>query len=274
MPKPVTAISFTKTAIVAIKPPTDQERVYVYDKRTPALALCVTQGGGRTFYVYRRIHRRPVRVRLGRFPSLDDDRPSTKASRFLTLLCKLFNYGRRTLRSDKTNACEGVRRYHETTRERFLNEKELKRLIRALASEPEPFRSFFLLSPVTQAGRLQLRRCLGWLPSGDRLSHHMHHRAACVARRGIPRLRKSERHDLRYRRRSRCGLGYGCCRRNDRLTLQRQLNLCWSRPIPFPNSIVDEPRHHDISSSHASIQDRIGGWQVITIWHSPLLRAG
>ncbi len=55
MPKPVTRFSFTRAAILAVKPPTDQERVYVYDKRTPALALCVTKSGSRTFYVYRRI---------------------------------------------------------------------------------------------------------------------------------------------------------------------------------------------------------------------------
>ena len=70
MPKPVTRFNFTRAAIMAVTPPTDQDRVYVYDKRTPALALCVTRSGSRTFYVYRRIHGRPVRVRLGRFPEM------------------------------------------------------------------------------------------------------------------------------------------------------------------------------------------------------------
>ena len=249
MPKPVTRFSFTRAAILAVKPPMDQERVYVYDKRTPALTLCITRGGGRTFYVYRRIHGRPVRVRLGRFPEMTIDqarkqaavvlaeiargndpqeqkralrrqctlrelfdhylethakvhcrekswyedrrlfnrhlpvwharRISTittadiaalhgrvgkktpcQANRLLALLCKLFNYGRRTLKSDRANPCEGVRRFHETTRERFLNEKELKRLFRALASEPEPFRSFFLLLLLTGArkGNVQAMR--------------------------------------------------------------------------------------------------------------------
>ncbi len=36
MPKPATRFNFTSAAIVAVKPPTDQERVYVCDKRTPA----------------------------------------------------------------------------------------------------------------------------------------------------------------------------------------------------------------------------------------------
>ncbi len=53
-----------------------------------------------------------------------------------------------------------MRRFHETTRERFLNDKELKRLFRALASEPEPFRSFFLLLLLTGArkGNVQAMR--------------------------------------------------------------------------------------------------------------------
>ncbi|MCH8150130.1 MAG: site-specific integrase [Planctomycetes bacterium] len=83
-----------------------------------------------------------------------------QAIRLLTLLCKLYNYGRRTLKSDRANPCEGVRRFRETTRERFLNEKELKRLFRALASEPEPFRSFSLLLLLTGArkGNVQAMR--------------------------------------------------------------------------------------------------------------------
>lgn len=80
MPKPVTRFSFTRAAIVAVKPPTDQERLYVYDKRTPALALCVTTSGSRTFYVYRRIHGRPVRVRLGRFPEMTIDQARKQAA--------------------------------------------------------------------------------------------------------------------------------------------------------------------------------------------------
>ncbi len=236
-------------AILAVKPPTDQERVYIYDKRTPALALCVTRGESRTFYVYPRIHGRPVRVRLGRFPEMTIDqarkqaavvlaeiargndpqeqkralrrqctlrelfshylethakihcrekswyedqrlfnrhlpvwharRISTittadiaalhgrigkktpcQANRLLTLLCKLFNYGRRTLKSDRVNPCEGVRRFGEATRERFLSGGELKRLFKALAKEPEPFRSFFLLLLLTGArkGNVQAMR--------------------------------------------------------------------------------------------------------------------
>jgi len=249
MPTPVTRFSFTRAAIIAVNPPRDQERVYVYDKRTPALALCVTRSGSRTFYVYRRIHGRPVRVRLGRFLEMTIDqarrqavvvlseiargndpqaqklalrrqctlgqlfdhylethakvhcrekswredqrlfkkhlpvwhgrrvstittadiaalharigkRTPCQANRLLTLLCKLFNYGRRTLKTDRVNPCEGVRRFDEATRERFLSAGELKRLFKGLAEEPEPFSSFFLLLLLTGArkGNVQAMR--------------------------------------------------------------------------------------------------------------------
>jgi integrase len=45
-------------------------RRWVYDGKTPHLAVCVGTGGSRTFYVYRRIEGRPVRIRLGDFPAM------------------------------------------------------------------------------------------------------------------------------------------------------------------------------------------------------------
>ena len=61
-----------------------------------------------------------------------------QANRPLTLLCKLLNYGRRTLKSYRAHRCDGVRRFHEATRGRFLTADELKRMFTALAKEPEP----------------------------------------------------------------------------------------------------------------------------------------
>src|SRR5262249_53783188 len=45
-------------------------RIYVYDAKTPRLCLCVTAKNTRTFYLYGRIHGKPQRVRLGRFPPM------------------------------------------------------------------------------------------------------------------------------------------------------------------------------------------------------------
>ena len=62
-------IAFTKAAIYSLKPPT-QGREYLYDTKTPALALCITHTGAMSFYVYRRVNGRPERIRLGGFPEI------------------------------------------------------------------------------------------------------------------------------------------------------------------------------------------------------------
>jgi integrase len=65
-------IVFTAARLQAIKPPANG-RQYVYDQKTPGLALCVTAAGNKTFYLYRWADGRPVRVRLGRFPDIAID---------------------------------------------------------------------------------------------------------------------------------------------------------------------------------------------------------
>ena len=50
--------------------PIGRDRVYVYDVRTPALAICVTETGAKVWYLYRRVNGRSERIRLGRFPEL------------------------------------------------------------------------------------------------------------------------------------------------------------------------------------------------------------
>lgn len=57
--------NFTRQRLESVAPPTDRDRFYVYDAKLPGLACCITAKGNRTFYVYRRIHGRPQRIRLG-----------------------------------------------------------------------------------------------------------------------------------------------------------------------------------------------------------------
>jgi len=45
-------------------------RVYVYDARVTGLCLCITASGLQTFYSYKKVEGRPVRVRLGRYPGI------------------------------------------------------------------------------------------------------------------------------------------------------------------------------------------------------------
>lgn len=45
-------------------------RLYLYDTAAPGLAFCLTAAGARTFYVYRKVHGRPERIRLGTLADL------------------------------------------------------------------------------------------------------------------------------------------------------------------------------------------------------------
>lgn len=56
---------FTKTALAAITCPPDRAKLRVTDTLTPGLALLVTAGGARAFYLYRKVHGRPVEIRIG-----------------------------------------------------------------------------------------------------------------------------------------------------------------------------------------------------------------
>lgn len=67
---PTRKFSFTVASLAALKPPVPppgktEARAYVYDTRCPGLACCITSTGLKTFYVYRKLDGRPVRVRLG-----------------------------------------------------------------------------------------------------------------------------------------------------------------------------------------------------------------
>ena len=71
--------SFTVERLAKLAAPI-QGRVYHYDEKVPGLCLCVTPAGAKTFYLYRKIDKRPERVRLGKFPdvSINDARSATK----------------------------------------------------------------------------------------------------------------------------------------------------------------------------------------------------
>lgn len=62
--------NFIKSKIDGLPAPPKGKRVYYYDTKTRGLAVCVTDSGGKTFYVYRRVNGKPERVRLGPYPDL------------------------------------------------------------------------------------------------------------------------------------------------------------------------------------------------------------
>lgn len=75
-----TKINFTVVNLARVQSP-PEGRVYIYDQKTPGLALCVTAKGSRTFYVYRRVHGRPQRIRLGKYPPLTIEQARDLATR-------------------------------------------------------------------------------------------------------------------------------------------------------------------------------------------------
>ena len=62
-------LAFTNERLMRLPVP-DKGRVYHYDEKTAGLCLCITHAATRTFYVYRKIHGRPERIRLGKYPDV------------------------------------------------------------------------------------------------------------------------------------------------------------------------------------------------------------
>lgn len=73
-------INFTKAAIEALKPPATG-RVYIYDAKTPGLAVCVTQAGTKTFYLYRKVDGKPERIRIAPWPDFTIEQARNHADR-------------------------------------------------------------------------------------------------------------------------------------------------------------------------------------------------
>ena len=75
--------NFTKQFILNLATPETNSRVYIYDERTPGLALAMTRSGVKTFIVYKKVHGRPQRVKVGRFPDLTIEQARREAQRIL-----------------------------------------------------------------------------------------------------------------------------------------------------------------------------------------------
>jgi integrase len=67
--KPTVRLALSEARVRDLAPPAKGRRT-VFDARTPALCLTVTARGKKTWYLYRRIHGRPARVSLGRWPDV------------------------------------------------------------------------------------------------------------------------------------------------------------------------------------------------------------
>jgi len=62
-------VKLTKAIIEKMNPPLSG-RVFAYDSSISGLCICLTSAGTQTWYLYRKVNRRPVRLKLGRYPEI------------------------------------------------------------------------------------------------------------------------------------------------------------------------------------------------------------
>ncbi len=74
------AFTFTKTRLHALPLPPKGERVSYRDARQPGLTLRITHTGVKSFVVYHRVRNKPVRVTLGRFPTMTIEQAHKQAA--------------------------------------------------------------------------------------------------------------------------------------------------------------------------------------------------
>jgi hypothetical protein len=86
-----TAFNFTKWVIDALPLPGPGKRLYVYDTKVRGLELMVTGHGSRSFKVYRKLHDKPVRVSLGKYPEMSIEQALTAAQKVITEMIKATN---------------------------------------------------------------------------------------------------------------------------------------------------------------------------------------
>ncbi|MHB8955445.1 MAG: tyrosine-type recombinase/integrase [Pirellulaceae bacterium] len=60
---------------------TRQAREFVFDEKVPHLAIQVTAGGCKTWYLYRRVNGRPKQIKIGRYPAVTPDQARRQAQR-------------------------------------------------------------------------------------------------------------------------------------------------------------------------------------------------
>lgn len=99
-------INFTKPTLLDLPLPPKGERAYYHDTRVRGLILDVTSAGSKTFYIYRRVDGRPVRIRLGAFPEMTVEQARRKAEEVNGQIAtgENPNIGRRESRAEMTFA--------------------------------------------------------------------------------------------------------------------------------------------------------------------------
>ncbi|SDG98270.1 Site-specific recombinase XerD [Paraburkholderia steynii] len=73
------AVNFTKAVIEALPLP-EKGWKYYYDTKVSGLAIGIGASGVRTFVLYRKVNRKPERIKIGRYPDLTVEKARTRAA--------------------------------------------------------------------------------------------------------------------------------------------------------------------------------------------------
>jgi integrase len=88
MKKQDNSFNFTKKSLDALQLPDPGKRLYMYDTRVRGLELMVTEQGTKSFKVYRKLHDKPVRVTLGKYPDMTIEQARNEAQKVITEMLK------------------------------------------------------------------------------------------------------------------------------------------------------------------------------------------
>ena len=72
-------VNFGQRALAALPIPA-KSRVYVFDTKVPGLALCITPGGARSYYLYRWVKGKPQRLRIAAFGEISVEQARRRAA--------------------------------------------------------------------------------------------------------------------------------------------------------------------------------------------------
>ena len=87
MAKTTEKTAFSKKRIERLPTPSSGRRAY-HDSKTPGLTCYVMPSGAKIFYVYKRVHGRPVRYRIGSFPQITVEQAREVAADVLGRIAK------------------------------------------------------------------------------------------------------------------------------------------------------------------------------------------
>ena len=84
-------LNFTKRVIETLPLPDVGKRSYYYDTKVRGLGVSITNKGTKTFIVYKKVHGKPERIKLGHFPDISIENARTLAMEINTKISKGIN---------------------------------------------------------------------------------------------------------------------------------------------------------------------------------------